>query len=468
LHGKAAWNISKRLAFLYFVASNYQLHKNHFENFLFFYTKGMKMIEPPARDSKWEEKSEWKLLRVLAGSFSSLYYSKNGDLDTAMSSIMSLEEIMKSLETEEKFHMLLSKLYSAVGLLLYHKQDFKKAESYMQRTVNLKKQYLTREADKFDGEIGMRDIKRKNRDRELFLIFVYFIYKIAKINQIMKRHDVALTHVKNAESQIKFLSKKFACTLMQIEYFQRKFKKIQEKIKQDIKQEASNDLKQMINKKDPKLEARMKDVGLSLLTQLSAPILARPESDKQSFENFSDNFFESEGFKRKAEPVRPQTSTKRGEEISTEKLLFRIRQSKGREGSAGDSRRVKNSTTTAVPKLSKNKLPEPSPSLRAALNEEKKKMIDSLKEKHDFLMKNTYKSNQTKKAMKVINGSQFALVKNKNEEIPKIYEMTKRPVTPSSLATRKGLPKREPERDPMDSLSSIGLDNSEGVEYIPV
>ena len=76
------------------------LNRNYLDKFYLYYRKALYVIESPTNDSNWEAKLDWKILKLYAEAYLSLYNCKHGKLDISIKNIEDLKLDLYFIESQ--------------------------------------------------------------------------------------------------------------------------------------------------------------------------------------------------------------------------------------------------------------------------------------------------------------------------------------------------------------------------------
>ena len=210
--------------------------------------KALHVIEPPTKDCDWETKSEWQILRIIAGTHLSLFYCKNEKLAKSIEILQNLKNLLNNLEQYPPASKILYHIYASLGLLFYRMNEFIHTRKYLEKGII----YL----EKF---INKTKPKRPNDDKELNdiyeeemrgleyckLINLYLNYKNCKISFHLKDRQASFQSLNKALYLLEVYKYKLYYVEHRdyiIQYIQTKLRNVQRELQIDIRKGLLQDL----------------------------------------------------------------------------------------------------------------------------------------------------------------------------------------------------------------------------------
>lgn len=200
----------------------------------------MHIIDPPAKDCSWETKPEWQILKVIAGTHISLFYCKNEKLNKSIETLISLNDLLRSLEGCVCTSKVLYHIYASLGLLFYRINDIVKSRKYLEKAVFQLTRFL-KNSHAIKKPIEKDLIEQYEEEKKSMeyskLINLYLNYKICKINFQIKEKEAALVKlmesfdlIKQYEKELRLVENKEAI----LNYVYNKLKNLQKNLQEDL------------------------------------------------------------------------------------------------------------------------------------------------------------------------------------------------------------------------------------------
>ena len=220
--------------------------------------KALHVIEPPTKDCDWESKSEWQILRIIAGTHLSLFYCKNEKLDKSIEILQNLKNLLNNLDQYPSASKILYHIYASLGLLFYRMDEFVNTRLYLEKgIINL---------EKFIN----KPIAKKPKDKELYeiyeeeikgleyckLINLYLNYKSCKISFRLKEKEASFESLYKAQGLVDVYRAKLQYVENSeyiIEYIQAKLLMVKSWLQIDLRKGLLLDLDQQIKESEMSL-----------------------------------------------------------------------------------------------------------------------------------------------------------------------------------------------------------------------
>lgn len=250
MHSGEAWIISKYLSFLYLICANIFLTRNIYQKFSLFYLKALHVIEPPAKDCNWDTKTEWQILRVIAGTHISLYYCKNEKLDKSIETLINMNSLLTSLERCFSASKILYHIYASLGLLFYRMNNYHKTKKYLEKGVKFLTKFLSKGKPKINVDKEMQEQYEEELKTIEYckLINLYLHYKICKISFNINDKEcafenlgISLKLLNVCKEDLKYVENKDSILL----YIHKKITLVQKQLQEDLRVGLLEDLDEL-------------------------------------------------------------------------------------------------------------------------------------------------------------------------------------------------------------------------------
>jgi len=213
--------------------------------------KALHVIEPPTKDCDWETKTEWQILRIIAGTHLSLFYCKNEKLDKSIEILQNLKGLLNHLDHYTSASKILYHIYSSLGLLFYKMDKIHKTRKYLEKAIIHLENFINK-----PKQIKPKDKELiENYEEELKnveyckLINLYLNYKTCKISFQLNEKEACFERLNKTLKLVEFYNEKLEYVDNRdyiFKYIESKLFNVQKKLQSDMRKGLLNDLDQQI------------------------------------------------------------------------------------------------------------------------------------------------------------------------------------------------------------------------------